>query len=492
MSYYDENLDNRKAQREALIMSLKSGSTEALIHELGALADGLIITEECLMAPFMQDMTGRWPGRSVAVARPRNTVEVAAIVRAASASGLGVVPQGGNTGLTGGSAGDPNEPTILLSLSRLRAIRAIEPDTPAVIAEAGCLLAEVQAAVAGSDLQIPLGLGSEGSASIGGLVSTNAGGTRALRHGVMRAQILGLEVVLPDGRIWHGLRTVLKNNMGYDLKQLFIGAEGTLGIVTAAAVRLVPTWRRIETAIVGVSSPGAALTLLNRLRHEMGDLVVACELMQHWGVELALNAIAGTRLPLADEHPWYVLVEVATSGIGAGLRNDFEQALAGMLEGAVILDAAIAESEAQRLAMWRLREGLVDGKRRAGLGVNVDVAVPLGAVASFIEQASQRAMSVAPGCRSLAFGHVGDGNVHYSIHHPEDGSELPLDALTAAIHETALALGGSICAEHGVGRKMRDAVAGAVDPVENALFATIKHALDPQNHCNPGAVVAAS
>jgi len=470
-------------------MSPKIGTAQALIAALGSVAQDIVVIDESDMVPFLHDMTGRWPGSSVAVARPRNTVEVATVVRAARDCGLAVIPQGGNTGLTGGSAGG-DMPTVLLSLSRLRTIRAIEPDTPAVIADAGCVLVDVQAAVAAHDLQIPLGLGSEGSATIGGLVSTNAGGIRALRHGVTRAQVLGLEVVLPDGRIWNGLRTVLKNNMGYDLKQLFIGAEGTLGIVTGAALRLAPAWRRIETAVVGVGDPAAALALLTGLRREMGDVVVACELMQHWGVELALDAIPGARAPLAGVHPWYVLVEVATSGSGAGLRGEFEEALAAMLHGGVMRDAAIAESEAQRLALWRLREGLVDGKRRAGLGVNVDVAVPPGAVAAFIEQASVRAKSLSPGCRSLAFGHVGDGNIHYSIHRLKDAPALRLAALSDVVHETALALGGSICAEHGVGRKMRDAVARAVDPVENALFAAVKRALDPHGICNPGAVVA--
>lgn len=471
-------------------VSMPSSFLKALVQALGpSAAEDLLLTHAEDLAPFLEDRTGQWPGHAMAVALPRCTQDVAAIVRAAAQTGCAVVPQGGNTGLTGGSAGEARGPGILLSLRRMRSIRSFEPDTPALIAEAGCVLGDVQAFAAEHELQIPLGLGSEGSATVGGLISTNAGGIRALRHGVTRSQVLGLEVVLSDGRVWNGLRTVLKNNMGYDLKHLFIGAEGTLGIVTAAALKLAPTWRRVETALVALQGPGDALRLLSRLRHAIGDVIVACELMQQWGIELGVAAVPGTTMPLSPSYPWYVLVEAGTAGAGETLREELEAALAPALEDGLAGDAIIAESEAQRSNLWHLREALVDGKRRAGLGVNVDVAVPPGLVGTFIEEGSRVAAEFAPGSRTLAFGHVGDGNVHFSVHMANGVEEMPVAAVTAAVHALALSLGGSICAEHGVGRKMRQAVSEALDPVELDLLGTLKRALDPQHMLNPGAVV---
>jgi len=311
----------------------------ALSETLGA---DLFVQDEDARAACLRDMTGNWPSGAQAVARPRSTAEVGRLVQAAAAQGIAIVPQGGNTGLVGGCAVPAETPALLLSTRRLRSIRAIDLHAPAVIAEAGCILAEVQEAVAAHGFTIPLGLGSEGSATIGGLVSTNAGGIRALRHGVMRNQVLGLEVVLPDGRVWNGLRTLAKNNMGYDLKQLFVGGEGTLGVVTAAALRLVPASRQIETLWLAVEDPAAALALLGALRTALGDLVTSFELIQRRGVEWGMAAVPGLRVPDSGAHGWFVLAEVATAATGLPLRAAVESALADVFEQGLALDGMLA------------------------------------------------------------------------------------------------------------------------------------------------------
>lgn len=460
----------------------------ALRQALGA---AMFVEDSGARDAHLQDITGKWPSGAIAVARPSSPAEVAALVRHAAASGLSIVPQGGNTGLVGGCAAAPEQHAVLLSSRRLNTVRRIDPHIPAVIAEAGCILADVQAAVAEHGFAIPLGLGSEGSATIGGLISTNAGGVRALRHGVMRSLVLGLEVVLPDGRIWDGLRIVAKNNMGYDLKQLFIGAEGSLGVITAAALRLTPAWRQIETAWLAVESPAAALALLADLRNSLGDLVVAFELIQRRGVEWGARAVPGLRVPDAGDYQWFVLVEFALAAARLPIRDAVEAALAHALERGLAGGGLIAENEAQRRQLWRIREAVVEGKASAKPSISVDVAVPLGQVQAFLD-AAERAVEAVPGCETLAFGHAGDGNIHFSVHRGTNEVarfEAAAADLAAAIEAAALALGGSICAEHGVGRRMRPAVAAALSPVELDLLRKVKRAVDPGNVMNPGAVI---
>ncbi len=383
-------------------------------------------------------------------------------------------------------------PALLVSLRRMDRIRLVDADAGAIVADAGCILADVQAVAAEHGFAIPLGLGSEGSATIGGLVSTNAGGVRALRHGVMRAQVLGLEVVLPDGRVWDGLRRVAKNNMGYDLKQLFIGGEGTLGVVTAAALRIVPAWRQVETAWLAVDSPAATLTLLHRLRAALGDLVVAFELVQRRGCDWALLRNPALRVPDMGDHGWFVLAEFASSAADFPIRTAVEQAIAQGFDDGVVRGGTLAENETQRRELWRIREMVVEGKIAQKPSVSVDVAVPLGAVPAFIDQASAAAERLLPGSQCLSVGHVGDGNIHFSVHR---GAHAPASltaagpSISAAIEAIVLSLGGSICAEHGVGRSMRDAVARAVGTVEIDLFRAVKRALDPAEAMNPGALV---
>ena len=477
----------------AIIVPASASATDDPVAALReALGAAMFVDDAVARAAHLQDMTGKWPSDAIAVARPSSPHEVAALVRHAAAHGLSIVPQGGNTGLVGGCAVAPERNGVMISSRRLNTVRSIDPQIPAVIVEAGCILADVQAAVAEQGFSIPLGLGSEGSATIGGLISTNAGGVRALRYGVMRNLVLGLEVVLPDGRVWDGLRTVAKNNMGYDLKQLFIGAEGSLGVITAAALRLTPAWRQIETAWLAVESPAAALALLHDLRASLGDLVVAFELIQKRGVEWGAGAVPGLRVPDVGDHPWFVLAEFASAAIRLPIRDAVEDALAHAFEQGLAVGGLLAESEAQRQQLWRIREAVVEGKVAAKPSISVDVAVPLGQVPAFLDAAAI-AVAAMPGCETLAFGHVGDGNIHFSVH-PGTNHPLRFEAaaadLSASIEAVALAHGGSICAEHGVGRRMRAAVAAALSEAELDLFRSVKRTIDPANLMNPGAVIA--
>jgi len=455
--------------------------------------DGALICAPADMVPYLTEWTGRETGTAFAVARPSSTAQVAALMRAAVIHDLIVTPQGGNTSLTGASIPRDARRSLLLSLDRMRTVRAMDCHTPSLTAEAGCILATLQDTAREAGFCLPLGLGAEGSCTLGGVISTNAGGIRALRYGNCRENVMGLEAVLADGSIWNGLRALRKHNMGYDLKQLFIGAEGTLGIVTAAVVRLTPAWRQLESAWIAVPDPAAAMGVLDRLRRACGDVVVACELIEGFGLELALNARPEAVSPLQSPHPWSMLVEVATAAEQGGLRDTFATALGEALDDGTALDAVLAENETQRASFWRLREGVVDGQRRAGASIKHDVSVPVASVPDFITRASDAARTLIAGARPLSFGHVGDGNIHFTVIQPKsaDRADFLLHAaeVTARTHDIALSLGGSISAEHGIGIYKRDEFERVVDPVELALFVRIKAAIDPENRMNPGVLL---
>jgi D-lactate dehydrogenase (cytochrome) len=455
--------------------------------------DGGLLVDAGAMEKYLCDWTRTSHGDALAVARPSSTAQVAALMRVSAANGLVVTPQGGNTGLTGASVPRDARKAIVISLDRMTAIRSIDPHTPSLTAEAGCILATLQDGARDAGLCLPLGLGAEGTCTLGGVVSTNAGGIRALRYGNCRENVMGLEAVMPDGSIWNGLRALRKHNMGFDLKQLLIGAEGTLGIVTAAVVRLTPAWRQMEAAFLAVPSPDKAMTILERLRRACGDIVVACELIQGFGLDLALTAMPGAINPLGQAYPWYVLLEVGTAAETGSVREAFERTLVDALDAGELLDAVLAESEAQRMTFWSLREGVVTGQRGAGAAIKTDVSVPVGAVPEFIARASQAALNLVAAARPLSFGHVGDGNIHFTVIQP-DGADAGTfkahaSALTARTHDIALALGGSISAEHGVGLYKRDEFERVVDPVEMGLFRQIKSALDPDGRMNPGVLL---
>jgi FAD/FMN-containing dehydrogenase len=445
------------------------------------------------MAPYLQEQRGRFAGGALAVVRPSSTEQVAAVVVAAQQAGVQIVPQGGNTGLVGASMSYPGERAIVLSLQRMNRIRELDILDYSATVEAGCILANVQAAAEAADRLFPLSLGSEGSCTIGGLLSTNAGGTMTIRYGNMRELILGIEAVLPDGRIWNGLRRLHKNNTGYDLKHLFIGGEGTLGIVTAAVLKLFPRPRRTETAFAAVPEPKAAIELLARLRSATGDALSGFELIPRMLMDFAVKHIEGVTDPLQGNHSWYVLVEASTGIEGDMLRNSIEQALGTALEDGLVLDATIAESGAQRDALWFIREAIVQSQKYEGGSIKHDISVPVSRVADFIARASDAVKRAMPGIRPVPFGHVGDGNIHFNLTQPVDADQKAYlaewEAMNHIVHEVALDLGGSISAEHGIGRFKRDEMRLVKSPVELDMMQRVKAALDPEGILNPHALL---
>lgn len=440
------------------------------------------------LSAHLTDWRGRGPGTTPLLAKPSSTAEVSALVEACAQAGVAITPQGGNTGLVGG--GLP-QGEVLLSLKRMRAIRALDPLDDSLIAEAGVPLVEVQAAAHAADRLFPLSLGSEGVATIGGLCSTNAGGVAVLRYGMMRDLVLGLEVVLPDGRIWNGLRTLRKDNTGYDLKHLFLGAEGTLGVITAAALKLFPRPAVKETAIAALTNLDASRELLALAKAISGGAVSAFELLPQQAFGLVLKHIPDTRTPFAAPPAWSVLMELSF-GRADDSRAVLEAVLTGAMERGLISDAAISESLAQTGAFWKVRETLPMALRMEGLALAHDVSAPVSRMPELIRAAQAETHRLAPQAAFIAFGHVGDGNAHINV---GPGSGEPLDpalagAITDAIHAAATRLGGSISAEHGIGTLKRAELALHRSPVEIELMRTLKRALDPSGVMNPNRIVA--
>ena len=437
------------------------------------------------LAPKLQEWRGRWTGSTPILLLPRSTEEVSAVVGICAESGTGVTPQGGGTGLVGGQL---PQGEVLLSTERLRAIREVAPLDDVVVVEAGVTLAAVQAAAAEADRYFPLSLASEGTASVGGLVSTNAGGTAVLRYGTMRDLVLGLEAVLPNGEVFNGLKRLRKDVSGYDLKQLLIGAEGTLGVVTAASLKLFPVLRSRAVAFAGLRSAGDAIELLARAKGESGGGVEAFELMGRFGLELVLRNIPGQRDPLAEAHPWYVLIETASAEAG-GAEAAMERILAAAFEADLVQDAVLAQSETEARALWSLRENHSGAQKPEGQGWKHDISVPVSRMAEFIEQGAALAERLSPGSRVVAFGHVGDGNVHFDVLQPSgsDGTEharLREDG-SRAIHDLAHAFEGSLSAEHGLGILKSAEALRYKSEAELRAHRAIRHALDPKRIMNP-------
>ncbi len=442
-------------------------------------------TEADRLAPKLVEWRDRWSGHTPFLALPGTTDEVAAVVGLCAAAGIAITPQGGNTGLVGGQI---PQGEILLSTERLTRIRDLNLFDDVIVAEAGVSLAAVQAAALAQDRRFPLDLASQGSATIGGIVSTNAGGTAVLRYGTTRDLVLGLEAVLPNGEIWNGLKRLRKDNTGYDLKQLLIGAEGTLGVVTAASLKLFPVLASRATALMAVDSPEIALSLLVRARAATGGEVEAFELMGRQGLEFVLKNIPGQRDPLDRPHPWYVLVELASGDPGAA-EAGLDRFLAEGLEAGRIRDAVIAQTRSQAAALWALRENQSPGQKPEGATWKHDISVPVSQVPRFIAEASEAMRTFAPGCRITAFGHMGDGNIHYDVIRPEGGEDAAHSAGREAgsrrVHDIAVALGGSISAEHGLGMMKTEAAALYKSPVELAALRAIRQSLDPKRIMNP-------
>ncbi|HWK45618.1 MAG TPA: FAD-binding oxidoreductase [Stellaceae bacterium] len=452
-----------------------------------------LVDDPNAIEPYLVEARGLYHGATALVVRPGSTEEVAEVVRLAAAAGVPVVPQGGNTGLVGGGVPWEGGRSIIIATGRMNRIRAIDPGNYTMTVEAGCILANLQSAAAEQDRLFPLSLGAEGTCQIGGNLSTNAGGIQVLRYGNTRDLVLGIEVVLADGRIWNGLRTLRKDNTGYDLKNLFVGAEGTLGIITAATLRLFPKPREVETALLALNSVRDAMELFTRARIASGDQLTAFELMPRIGVEFALKHTPGLIDPIDQAYPHYALIEMSTSRADAGLKTMFEAFLADAMEAGLVVDGVIAASAAQVQEFWRMREGLVEGQRYEGGSIKHDVSVPVSSVAEFIERATEAVTGLLPGIRPVAFGHAGDGNIHFNLTQPLGAdTEAYLDRwmeFNHLVHDIVASLGGSISAEHGVGRLKRDELIRYKSPVELDLMARIKQALDPHDTMNPGKVV---
>ena len=449
------------------------------------LGDGGWSQDPDRLAPKLVEWRDRWSGTTPLLALPKTTREVAAIIGLCAQEGVAVTPQGGNTGLVGGQI---PQGEILLSLERMHAVRDVAPLDDVMVVDAGVTLAAAHEAALSAGRRFPLSLASEGSATIGGLVSTNAGGTAVLRYGTMRDLVLGLEAVLPNGEIWNGLKRLRKDNTGYDLKQLLIGAEGTLGVVTAAALKLFPILASRAVAFVAVEDPHAAIQLLARAKAETGGAVEAFELVSRLGIELAIKNLPGQREPLESRPPWYVLIETASGEPGAA-EASMERLLAAALEEGLISDAALAQNEAQARAFWGLRENQSAAQKSEGPAWKHDVSVPVSRIADFIDAAGAALAQRFPGVRIDAFGHVGDGNIHYDVLGPPGGDGRLHNDLrdTGAhiVHDLVMSMGGSISAEHGLGTMKTAEAAAYKSAVELATARAVRAALDPKRIMNP-------
>jgi FAD/FMN-containing dehydrogenase len=461
-----------------------------------AVGSGSWLDSPDAVAPFLSDFRRLYHGATALVLLPRSVDEVAQILRICNREEVAVVAHGGNTSYCGGATPDEGGSQIVLSMRRLNRVRQIDAANYSMIVEAGCTLAEAQAAARGADRLFPLSLGSEGTAQIGGNLSTNAGGTAVLRYGMMRDLVLGLEVVLADGRVLAGLKSLRKDNTGYDVKSLFVGAEGTLGVITAASLKLFAQPADTATALVGVDSPQHALDLLAGLRTAAGDQVTSFELMPRLAVELTVKHVPGVADPLSQNTPWYLLIELSSPNS----RQDLAGSLTATLEDAAargtIVDAMLATSIAQAQAMWKLRESVPEAQRRHGASLKHDVSVPLSAIPALIAEGSALVRRLAPEGDVISYGHAGDGNLHFNVSQKPDADIKSFMArgpvLELAMFDLVESLGGSISAEHGIGRLKAAEFARRADPVELAVMHDLKRALDPKGILNPGKVLCVS
>lgn len=456
--------------------------------------DAHVLTDPADMTPYLAEERGTYQGKATLVVRPGTTGEVADCVRLAAELDLVIVPQGGNTGLCGGAVGFDAARTVILATRRLNRIRDVDATDFTMTVEAGCILAEIQQAADAADRFFPLSLGAEGTCQIGGNIATNAGGINVLRYGGARDLVLGLEMVLPDGRIYNGLKRLRKDNTGYALAQLFAGSEGTLGIITAATLKLFPKPVERQTALCALEKVENVTALLARARQLSGDSVSSFELISAFAMGLCETHIDGARNPVEGEHPWYVLMELSTSRPNAGLRDVFETLLETAFEEEIISDAAIAESLDQAAQLWRMREAIPEAQKHEGASIKHDVSVPVSSVPAFITRTLAALTNAFPGCRPCPFGHAGDGNIHFNVTQPagvQGADFLALrDDMNRLVHDiTVREFEGSLSAEHGVGHLKVDELVHYKDPVDIDVMRAIKTALDPAGRLNPGKVV---
>jgi len=471
-------------------MPVRTVPPELIARFAAIVGERYAITDPAEIVPYVTEERGLYHGRSPLVLRPGSVAEVSAILKLASETRTAIVPQGGNTGLVGGQT--PHHGEVVLSLRRLDRIREVDPTSNTMTCEAGVVLIKAQEAAAAAGRLFPLSLGAEGSCTIGGNLSTNAGGTGALAYGVARELVLGLEVVLADGRVLNSLRKLKKDNTGYDLRHLFIGAEGTLGVITAAVLKLFPRPRAIETAFIGVPSPAAALALLNLAEERAGGMVTGFELIPRIAVEFAVRHAPGCRDPLAAKHAWYVLLELSSQA-REGLRATMEELLMTAAERRLLEDATIAENLEQTKAFWLLRHHIADTQKYEGGSIKHDVSVPVNAVPDFIAEATATVEAMIPNCRVVAFGHLGDGNIHYNVAQPVGADRAAFMARWDEVNDAVFAIvaryGGSISAEHGIGVMKREVLSSVKDPVALELMRSLKRVLDPSGILNPGKVL---
>jgi len=451
-----------------------------------------VITDADAMVPYLKEPRGLFHGKAQAVVRPGSVAEVSAVMKWASETGATVVPQGGNTGMVGGQVPVAEGREIILSLQRLDKVRAVDAAGDTMTVEAGIILQKAQEAAEAAGRLFPLSLASEGSCTVGGNLSSNAGGTAVIAYGNARELCLGLEVVLADGRIWNGLRQLRKDNTGYDLKNLFIGSEGTLGIITAAVLKLFPLPAARATAFLAVPDPEAALALLNKAKASAGGTLTTFEIMPRIGLDFVVRHASGARDPLSEPSPWYVLMEVCAQA-ETGLTDAIEAFLGEALEEGLVTDAVLAGSLGQRADLWKLREMLSEVQTHEGGSIKHDVSVPIQATPEFLKRAIARVEEMVPGCRPVPFGHLGDGNIHFNVSQPVGADKAAYlagwSAMNEAVHAIVTELKGSISAEHGIGRLKRSLLPGVKDPVELDLMRTVKAALDPKGVLNPGSVL---
>lgn len=447
------------------------------------------ISDPAALEPHLTEWRGTYRGRTALMVLPESTEQVSAVIAACAATQTAVVVQGGNTGLSGGAIPDVSGEQVLLSLSRMNRIRVVSPGDYSLVAEAGCVLSDLQQAAIDVNRLFPLSLAAEGSCQIGGNLSTNAGGTNVLRYGTARDQVLGLEVVLANGEIWNGLRTLRKDTAGYDVKQLFIGAEGTLGVITAASLKLYPPVRDRQVAMLAVSSPQAAVTLFARLRDTLSDQMQAYELISALAYRLVLQHIPNTRAPFAESHAWYVLMDSSPPATG----QTIESVLMGLLDEGLINDAVLAKNGNEQAEFWRLRHSISAAQKSEGGSLKHDVSVPVGEVGNFIAAAEKQILKAVPGARVVAFGHVGDGNVHFNVSQPETMQAAAFialrDQVAHVVYDVVAEFAGSISAEHGIGSLKRESLRHYRSETELDIMRTVKAALDPDKLLNPGKVL---
>ena len=466
----------------------------SLIDDIRAIVGpaGLIASPQ-EFGPYATDWRKRYVGRPAAVVKPASTAEVAEVVRACADSRTAIVPQGGNTGLCGAATPDASGSQIVLNLSRMNRVRAIDARNNTMTVDAGCVLAKLQKTAEEAGRLFPLSLAAEGSCEIGGNLSTNAGGTAVLRYGNARELVLGLEVVLPSGEIWDGLRGLRKDNTGYDLKQLFIGAEGTLGVITAAVLKLFPLPKSHATAVVALQNPEKALALIERVLDACGERLTGFELFSDFCLSLVLKHFGDTAAPFPRRFPHYALMELSDTQPGEGVRILVERVLEAALEERTILDAAVAQSGTQSRAFWKLREFISEAQAHEGPNIKHDVSIPISRIADFISATDAELARAHPGVRMVTFGHLGDGNLHYNVSAPEGVAPDVLVMHTAAInlmvHDSVARFGGSISAEHGLGQLKREEIRRYKSSLELELMRKIKRTLDPHGIMNPGKVL---